>query len=354
MATVYISEAMRSENDSDKTGWGGKTKPGDQLQTVSEGVLDTKGEVRIDPWRSGFTMVCRYKDRNKAKAHAEASRFFCNSKHVGYSQKNRLTLKNAVKALGYTNYKKLNKDKETDCSAMQCLCCNIVGITEVKDWNSTEMLVQMPKLTAYFDIFTSDKYINSPDYLMEGDILIKDGHVACVDNDGDKANEGELITVLAKPTSYKYEIAGRYQATEDVNMRYGPNSKKYAVIRVIKKGVEVYCTGDYTGDWYYVRTSDNVYGFIKKTYLKLIESLAQISTTLAEPKSKNNALAGKYVATTDVNMRYGPDSSIYKVIRIVKKGELVNNYGYYTGNWLYVKDTKGNKGYINKSYLKKK
>ena len=363
MATVYIAEAMRSENDKDKTGWGGNTQPGDQMLVVAEGVVDYKGEVRIDPWRSGFTVVFRYKDREKAKAHAEAASFFCNSKHVGYSQKNRLTLKNAVKSLGYANYKKLNKDKETDCSALQCLCSNIVGISAVKDWNSDAMIKEYAKLTDDFITLTDSKYLDSSDYLMEGDILVKSGHAACVCNDGpkayeeinpdDKDNNGKIDT-LQKPKSKDLAIAGKYKATEDVNMRYGPSSKEYDIIQVLKKDVEVICDGSYSGDWYYVKTSDGVYGFVKKDYLKLIEALQDVSTTLAEPKSKNSALAGKYVATEDVNMRYGPSSSIYKVIRIVKKGELVNNYGYYTGNWLYVKDTKGNKGYINKTYLKKK
>lgn len=354
---VYIAEAMRSENANDKTGWGGKTQPGDQMQVVAEGVVDYKGEVRIDPWRTGFTMVCRYIDRKLAKAHAEAAKFFCNSKHVGYSQKNRLTLKNAVKALGYANYKNLKNDKETDCSALQCLCCNIVGISEVKDWNSTEMLKQMPKLTQYFICYTDNKYINSSDYLMEGDILIKDGHVACVLNDGslvnvdpeDQDGNGKK-DVLATPKSKDTKIAGQYQATEDVNLRYGPSSKEYDVIEVVKKGITVTCEGFYTDDWYRVTTQGGVKGYIKKTYLKYIGKIA----TLVDPLSKNASLAGKYVATEDVNLRYGPDSSVYEVIRVIKKGEIVNNYGYYTNNWLYVKDSKGNKGYINKTYLKKK
>lgn len=366
--TVYIGEAMRSEKNNDKTGWGGTTIPGDQLQKSKDGKKDTEGEVRIDPWRSGFEMVARYIDRDKAKAHVEALTFFCNSLHVGYNQAQRLSLKNAVKSLGYANYKKLNKDKETDCSALQCLCCNIVGISAVKDWNSTSMLKEFPKLTNDFIIYTDDKHLNSSDYLMAGDILIKDGHAAGVLNDGPKANEDNnddnnnnlddkdgngLIDTLVKPESKNPKIAGIYTATTAVNMRYGPSSKEYDSIKVINENEEVTCEGEYTGDWYYVYDNKGTYGYIKKDYLKFKASIGK-STELALPKSKNTALAGKYVATEDVNMRYGPSSQEYEVIRVIKKGELVNNYGYYTGSWLYVKDTKGNKGYINKSYLKKK
>ena len=226
------------------------------------------------------------------------------------------------------------------------------------------MLVNYPKLTDDFEIFTDDKHLNSSDYLMAGDILIKSGHAAGVLNDGAKANSDDdnndkdgngLIDTLVLPESKDSKILGKYAATTAVNMRYGPTSKSYDIITVIEEGQEVTCDGEYTNDWYYVTTLDKKYtGYVKKDYLKFICSSTGKSTELQSPKSKNSSLSGKYVATEDVNMRYGPSSADYEVIRVVKKGELVNNYGYYTGSWLYVKDTKGNKGYIKKDYLKKK
>ena len=281
---VYIAEAVRSEKDNDKTGWGGTAKPGDQLQTVVEQANDFIGECRISEFRPFATVIFRYKDREKAKKHAEAAKFFVNSLFVGYDQSDRLSLKNYIKSLGYANYKKLNKKKNTDCSALQCLCSNIAGISAVKDWNSNAMIENYRKLTDEFEVLTDSKYLTSSDYLMEGDILVKPGHAANVLNDGAKINE--------KPKESK-----------PVNEDKDGNG--------------------------------------------LID-------TLQEPKSKNNSLAGKYVATEDVNMRYGASSKKYDVIRVVKKGELVNNYSYYTDSFLYVKDTKGNKGYISKKYLKKK
>lgn len=360
MGTVYIAEAMRSEKDNDKTGWGGTAKPGDQLQVVAEQQTDYKGEVRIDPWREGFTVVFRYKDREKAKAHAEAAKFFCNSKLVGYNQSTRLSLKNYVKSLGYANYKSISKKKECDCSSLQCLCSNIVGISAVKDWNSDAMIVEYAKLTNDFETLTDSKYLDSSDYLMEGDILVKPGHAACSLNDGPKAHESSVVPPESKDT----KIAGEYKATTAVNMRYGPSSKEYDIIRVIEENEKVTCDGSYTGDWYYVKTKDNLEGYIKKDYLKLVQAAVVEkptpaptigkSTTLAEPASKSLALSGKYVATQDVNLRYGPSSSEYEVIKVIKKGEIVNNYGYYTKNWLYVKASKGHIGYISKTYLKKK
>ena len=282
---VYIAEAVRSEKDNDKAGWNGTAKPGDQLQTVKEQADDFTGECRMSEFKPFATVVFRYKDREKAKKHAEAAKFFVNSLYVGYNQSTRLTLKNYIKSLGYANYKKITKKKETDCSALQCLCSNIAGVSAVKDWNSNGMIENYKKLTDDFETLTDSKYLTSSDYLMEGDILVKPGHAACVLNDGNKVN--------TKPEEPK------------------------PVINEDKDG----------------------------------NGLIDV---LQEPKSKNDSLAGKYVATQDVNMRYGPNSSIYDVIRVIKKGEQVNNYSYYTQSFLYVKDTRGNKGFVSKKYLKKK
>ena len=280
--SVYFAEAYCDENKKD--GYEG-SKAGDQLQTVSEQSEDFVGECRLSKWRDmKATVVFRYKDREKAKAHAEAAKFFVDSKYVGYSQPNRLTLKNKIKSLGYANYKKLNKNVECDCSSLQCLCSNIVGISEVKDWNTAAMLTEYAKLTDYFESLYDEKYLRSPDYLMEGDILVRNGHTACVIGNGDKVNPEPTpaptpvnpndkdgngkIDVLQPAKSFNSSIAGKYVATTAVNLRYGPSSAKYDVITVVKEGETVTNYGYYTNDWYYVRTSKGLIGFIKSTYLK--------------------------------------------------------------------------------------
>ena len=357
MRKVYLAEAYYDENH--QTGYEG-TNPGDQIQKVPEQQRDPVGEVRVSDWRDmRATMLCRFKDKALADAFAEAAKFFANSKYVGYSQPNRLSLKKYIKSIGYKNYKNLDRNKECDCSSLMCFCCNLVGISEVGNWNTTKMLVEFPKLTKYFDIITDQSYIKNINNMQNGDILIRDGHTAGA------IVEGEEPTEPVKPKSKDESIAGTYIATTAVNLRYGPSSSKYDIVRVVNENEAVTCDGSYTDDWYYVKTSDNLEGYIKKDYLKLDipvnptpdpepEPSTDPSKELAKPESKNPALAGKYVATTDVNLRYGPSSSKYDSIRVVKKGEIVNNYGYHTGNWLYVKDMKGNKGYINKNYLKKK
>lgn len=74
----------------------------------------------------------------------------------------------------------------------------------------------------------------------------------------------------------------------------------------------------------------------------------------------NAKVAGKYVATADVNIRDGK-STKYKVLVKIPKGTVVQNYGYYslrlTRKWLYVQVTvNGIKyvGFASSKWLKKK
>lgn len=84
-----------------------------------------------------------------------------------------------------------------------------------------------------------------------------------------------------------------------------------------------------------------------------------------EPKKKvsdaqcfDRMIAGSYVTTSDLNMRYGPATS-YDVVEVVKKGKRLRNYGYYSLNlgvnwWLCVVDEEtGAVGYCSMKYLKK-
>ena len=374
---VYLAEAYYDENH--KTGYEG-TKPGDQIQSVPEGSRDKNGEVRVSDWRDmNATMIARYKDKDLAKAHSEAAVFFANSKKVGYSQPNRLSLKNYIKSIGYSNYKKLDRDKECDCSSLQCLCCNLVGLTEVKDWNTTAMLANFPKLTKYFiiiyrnqkdydrdkknkvftpsdDVIVDSSVFTDKSKLLDGDILIRDGHTASAAVIEDPKPE------VVKPESKDIALAGNYKATTSVNLRYGPSSSKYEVETVLSEGQIVGCDGSYTNDWYYVTTSDNIKGYVKKDYLVLVESFDKNEDkdnngkidSLASPTSYKSFLAGKYKTTTDVNLRYGPSSSKYDVICVVKQNETVTNYGYCSDDWYYVRTSKGTRGYIKSRYLKKK
>lgn len=80
------------------------------------------------------------------------------------------------------------------------------------------------------------------------------------------------------------------------------------------------------------------------------------ATTLEAAKSFKKTYAKQYKVTASaLHMRAGAGTQKTS-IKILKKGELVTCYGYYTQNgtttWLYVKDSAEEVGYCSKKYLK--
>ena len=99
----------------------------------------------------------------------------------------------------------------------------------------------------------------------------------------------------------------------------------------------------------------------KKTTKKKTETKEEKKTTTTNKikidpaMEKNEKLAGKYKVVIDVNMRAGAGTN-KEIIKVIKKGAHVNNYGYYTTckktKWLYV-EYNGQIGFINIKYLTK-
>lgn len=82
-----------------------------------------------------------------------------------------------------------------------------------------------------------------------------------------------------------------------------------------------------------------------------------VATSYAEKYDPK--VAGKYITTTDLNLRDGKNTK-YKILATIPKGTIVNNYGYYSvqllRKWLYIQVTiKGVTyvGFSSSKYLKK-
>lgn len=74
-------------------------------------------------------------------------------------------------------------------------------------------------------------------------------------------------------------------------------------------------------------------------------------------QNRDDRLAGTYKATVDVNMRTGAGTK-KAIIKVIKKGQKVKNFGYYTTaskgtKWLYIQDSDGQVGFISSTYLAK-
>ena len=177
----------------------------DERGKSSGGVAgDNNGvEVSFQNWylhNKGWVVIRAKFDEDRMKI-AYAMRAACNNNNIGYDQSNRSGLYNAVKNLGWDPAKCTIKT-ECDCSALVRVCVAYALGKSIPDFN-TASEVSVLKGTGEFEILTDAKYVNSQDYLLEGDILVTKtkGHTIVALNNGDKAFND--VTGVAKYTLKK-------------------------------------------------------------------------------------------------------------------------------------------------------
>lgn len=236
---------------------------------------NTGKEVSYQNWykHSKGWVVIRAKDATVRKRIADAMRAACTNNNIGYDQSNRSGLYNAVKNLGY-NPAKCTVLTETDCSALVRVCSCYALQKNIKDFNTSgEKSVLLA--TGDFEALTDVKYTNSPDYLMEGDILVTKtkGHTVVVLTDGDKAY---FVTEAAEPTLKKGDKGSEVRKLQD-NLN-----------KVINAGLQV--DGSYGQKTYdavaafqtkYGLTVDGCYG--PKTAAKMIDALNGNAPVVTKP-----------------------------------------------------------------------
>ena len=159
-------------------------KPGDQ-----------KGdEWAIIPWYSRpWTCVLRHPDPAVRKAIAKKARAAANNNKIGYCQGHRLTYWEHLKTSNY-DPAQITVACEADCSSGVAANIRAVGINlENEELKKIPVSCTTRNLRPQcddhgFDVLTDKKYLDSPDYLLEGDILLCEGHhVATNLDNGSKA-----------------------------------------------------------------------------------------------------------------------------------------------------------------------
>ncbi len=286
---VLMAEAYCDENK--KAGYEG-CKPGDQLQKVKAGSDDYVGEVRISKYRDFATIVIRYKDKRRRFVHAAASRFFANSPLVGYSQPDRMSLDTEVRRVGLDNYEDIKNKCNCDCSSMQALCARIAGVAEFKNWCTADMVSGFTKLykyqrgeiakkevpsdflalDKYFSILMELKYTQNSDFLLEGDMLLKNGHIANSLTDGASSTK---YSTLEKQAGSDKSRKGTYITNCPLNLRYG-SSTDYEIIKILKTGDKLKSSyGRYGANpkWLKVKeVSTGIIGYVNSDYITKLES----------------------------------------------------------------------------------
>lgn len=193
--SIKIAHASISENGSTKNG-----KAGDQNDK----------EVCIRTWyNKPWQYVIRFKDASIREKVAHAMERACNNSAIGYDQNERNSLLTRARSVGYDPGKVTSKC-ETDCSALVTLACIYAGIAEsslVVSGNSATTSTLRNRLikTGKVEVFSSSKYIASDNYLLRGDILLREGsHVAVAIENGSKAVVASTSTTSTTTSSNTY------------------------------------------------------------------------------------------------------------------------------------------------------
>ena len=177
-----------------ETGHVKSNKAGDQLQTAEEDILT--GELHVRKWYSKpWTVVYEPPTEEIGERVAGRAKSCVKNRNIGYDQARRNTLLEKYKKAGYS-FSNITEKCDCDCSSM--ITAVVIGAQRkynknieeimVVDGNSatTSTLGARLKKAGWIE-HTESKYLNSPDYLNKGWILIKPGS-HCVVNllKGDK------------------------------------------------------------------------------------------------------------------------------------------------------------------------
>ena len=170
--SVKIGSARIDENGKARGG-----KAGDQNGRE----VSTQGWYRhTKGWR-----VFRAKDPAVAAKIAQDMQWACDNKHIGYDQGQRLTLYDVAKPLGF-NCRRVEKNCETDCSALVRVCCAYAGVTLPNFRTPTEPAALLD--SGAFVELKGSRY-----YLKRGDILVTrtQGHTVVVLSNGSRAGDDD-------------------------------------------------------------------------------------------------------------------------------------------------------------------
>lgn len=142
----------------------------------------TGGEWNLIPWYNRpWNVVLRHPDSSVREYIALLAEQAAQNNNIGYDQGQRLTYWNQLCKANY-NPSKIIVKCEADCSSGVLANVKAVGylldMSSLKSVDYTGYTGNMKKILtgAGFTDLTDRKYLDSPDYLLRGDILLYEGH----------------------------------------------------------------------------------------------------------------------------------------------------------------------------------
>lgn len=176
MSNVRVGSARIDENGKIMGG-----QPGDQ----------TGFEVAIEPWYSHPKkyVVARAKRASVRESIASDMEAACANDMIGYNQKGSWELYDRSKEYGW-DCSKVKVASNVDCSTLVRACVAYALQRDIP-WFSTLNEIEKLSETGEFEILRDEKYSQSPDYLLRGDILCTatQGHTLVVLDNGAKAGQ---------------------------------------------------------------------------------------------------------------------------------------------------------------------
>lgn len=168
----------------------------DERGKYSGGVAgdQSRKEYAVISWYNRpWTCVLRPANTKIGKELALVAEAAAKNNKIGYDQSARLTYYNKLKNFKW-HPEKINVAVETDCSASTCANIIAVGhrlnidkLKKLPNYLTTSGIKGELKKRG-FTVLTESKYLKSDEYLMPGDILLKEGsHVAINLTKGSKA-----------------------------------------------------------------------------------------------------------------------------------------------------------------------
>ena len=171
----------------------------------------TGGEWHLIPfYRRPWNCVLRYPDAKVRKLIAELAKKAAENNHIGYDQSQRLTFWQQLQRVKYRP-ENIKVNCEADCSSGVFSIVKAVGyllnINKFKTLPiSTTHYMRSELAKVGFKVLTEQKYLDSDEYLLAGDILLNDQHHTAINvTDGiytkpktKKGYTGEFPKVTAK------------------------------------------------------------------------------------------------------------------------------------------------------------
>ena len=283
----------------------------------------TGNEWKIRSWYNRpWLCVLRHPDPAVRKELATLARAGALNDLIGYDQgtvgnsDDRYSFWVQLKASNY-DPAQIKKACETDCSAAEAAMAKAVGyrlnIDKLKNISIYLYTGNMRAAfkAAGFQVLTDSKYLTSDAYLLEGDVLLNDGHHVATNLDngskagagsgsGSESSSGSGGTTLSREPKWTGYVNAdalnvrTWAGTENGTCSFSPlyEGEAVEVCDTIKAN-----TGK---DWYYIRKKVNgtyKYGFVSSTYI-VKQAPEKKASTPAAPAAGNEAIIYKYLTGT--------------------------------------------------------